>query len=650
MKYLFTICFILLTTFTRAQYASIPDSNLRNVLKEYFPECFNGNLLDTLCASTKTGIGVEGQDIKSLEGMQYFTGMESLYCGFNLLKNLNFLPPNLKYLHSSFNEITVLPVLPPGLLELNLRGNLIESIDALPENLQYLDLGMNSIRSLPSLPSSLDILAVNDNPLICLPYLPANLTYLNTNQTNLNCIPNKPAGITSFLPICSPTVNKYNCQAFPLITGKVFVDINNNGIKDTNEPYRKGVKVFIPSAGLYTFSNDSGYYELSVNKPDTYILSTSTLYYSSTPKTITTKGFGEMVTSDIGIQLSESAKDLVVSVSNFGFPRPGFDIAFKIDVKNIGTLDTPADLSFDFPGVISIDSVSEKATIQSNRLAWYYPNLQAGEDFSMIVYCNLSSAAVLGNTLELIVKVNPDDIDEHTPENNIKVLNLVIRGAYDPNDKQGPALITPDQLINEEYIDYTIRFQNTGTDTAFTVVIADLLDMKLQNNSFEMISSSHACEPVIKNQQIYFMFSNIQLPDSNTNKIKSCGYVSFRVKALPSLTEGESFSNTAGIYFDYNAPIITNTVETIVKTIVPTSNKDNTSQKNLLNAYPNPVVDDVLYIIEGVSFRLHNSHGVQVLEGISSGTGTFVKELPKGLYLLEMNMDDNYTTRKILIK
>lgn len=649
MKYLFTIVFVLFTTFTQAQYASVPDSNLRNTLKEYFPECFNGNLLDTVCASTKTGIGVEGQDIKSLEGMQYFTGMQSLYCGFNLLKNLNFLPPNLKYLHSSFNEIKDLPVLPPGLLELNLRGNLIESIDALPANLQYLDLGMNSIRSLSSLPSSLDILAVNDNPLICLPYLPANLTYLNTNQTKLNCIPNKPAGITSFLPICNPTVDKYNCQSFPLITGKVFVDINNNGIKDQDESYRKGVKVFIPSAGLYTFSNDSGYYELSVNKPDTYILSTSTPYYFSTPKTITTKGFGEVVTNDIGIQLSESAKDLVVSVSNFGFPRPGFDIAFKIDVKNTGSLDAPADLSFEFPGLISIDSVSEKALTQSDKLIWHYPNLPAGEDFSIIVYSNLSSAAVLGNTLTLVVKVNSDDTKEHTPENNIDMLNLLIQGAYDPNDKQGPEKITPDQVINEEYIDYTIRFQNTGTDTAFTVVIADLLDLKLQNNSFEMIGSSHPCEPVIKNQQVYFLFSNIQLPDSNTNKIKSCGYVSFRVKAIPSLTEGESFSNTAAIYFDYNAPVITNTVETIVKTIVPTSN-ENKAQKNSLNAYPNPVVDDVLYITEGASFRLYNSHGAQVMEGISSGAGTFMKELPKGLYLLEMYMDDNYNTRKVIIK
>ncbi|WP_028980851.1 T9SS type A sorting domain-containing protein [Sporocytophaga myxococcoides] len=650
MKYLFTVFFILFTTFANAQYASVPDTNLRNILKEYFPDCFNGNLLDTVCASTKTGIGVEGQDIKSLEGMQYFTGMESLYCGFNLLKDLNFLPPNLKYLHCSFNEIRVLPALPAGLVELNLRGNMIESIASLPKNLQYLDLGMNSIKSLPSLPSSLKILAVNSNPLTCIPYLPSNLGLLNTDQTYLRCIPNKPAGITSYLPLCDPTVDRYNCQSFPLISGKVFVDINNNGIKDSEELYRKGVKVFIASAGVYTFSNDSGYYELSVNKPDIYMLSTSIPYYFSTPETITTKGFGERVIKDIAIYPTELVKDLEVSVSNFGFPRPGFDIAFKIDIKNTGSLDSPADLSFEFPDILSIDSVSDKATTQSNKLTWHYPNLPAGDNFSIIVYCNLSSDAVLGNTLELKAKVNADELKEHTPENNVDILNLVIRGAYDPNDKQGPAKITPDQLINEEYIDYTIRFQNTGTDTAFTVVIADLLDYKLLYNSFEMISASHPCEPVIKNQQVYFTFSNILLPDSNTNKINSCGYVSFRVKATPSLAVGQSFSNKAEIYFDYNSPIITNTVETIVVDKEPTSNDDKKSEKYILNAYPNPVVDDILYITNDVSYRLHNSHGVQVLEGVSNGTGILMKDFPKGLYLLEMNLGDQYTSRKILIK
>jgi len=650
MKYLFTIFFILLTTFTKAQYVSVPDSNLRIALQKYFPDCFNGNLLDTIAAASKTGIGVEGLNIKSLEGMQYFTGMESLYCGDNFLTDLNFLPPNLKYLYGSSNQIKALHFLPEKLLVLDLSYNMIESIDSLPDNLKIILLGMNSIKSLPPLGSSLEVLQVNDNPITCIPYLPSGLTYLNIYQTNVSCIPNKPEEIGSPVPICNPAVNKYNCQSFPLISGKVFVDLNNNGKKDPDEGYRKGVKVFIESAGLYTFSNDTGYYALSVNIPGTYLVSASTPYYVSISKTVTTKGGGETVTNDILIQLSEPAKDLVVSVSNYGFPRPGFDIAFKIDVRNTGTQDTPANLSFEFPGIISVDSVSDKAISQANKLTWQYPNIRAGEDFSIIVYCRLSAAAILGNAIQLTIEVNSDDLEEHTPQNNICILKLIIRGAYDPNDKQGPEKITPDQLTAGEYIDYTIRFQNTGTDTAFTVVIADPLDMKLQNNTFEMISSSHPCEPVIKNQQVYFIFSNIQLPDSNTNKIKSCGYVSFRIKAIPSLAEGESFSNTAEIYFDYNAPVITNTVETIVKAIVPTSNKNETSQKNILNAYPNPVVDDILYITEDASYRIHNIHGVPVLEGISSGTGIFMKELPKGLYLLEMYLDENYTTRKIIIK
>lgn len=37
----------------------------------------------------------------------------------------------------------------------------------------------------------------------------------------------------------------------------------------------------------------------------------------------------------------------------------------------------------------------------------------------------------------------------------------------------------------DEWLDYTIRFQNTGTDTAFTVVITDTLPLVLDPLSFQ---------------------------------------------------------------------------------------------------------------------------------------------------------------------
>ena len=80
-----------------------------------------------------------------------------------------------------------------------------------------------------------------------------------------------------------------------------------------------------------------------------------------------------------------------------------------------------------------------------------------------------------------------------------------IRCAYDPNDK----LVAPQRASSrsdgfdqnftlfEEVLEYTVRFQNTGNDTAFTVVIEDQLDASLDWSSFQPIVASHTYETLI---------------------------------------------------------------------------------------------------------------------------------------------------------
>ena len=87
-------------------------------------------------------------------------------------------------------------------------------------------------------------------------------------------------------------------------------------------------------------------------------------------------------------------------------------------------------------------------------------------------------------------------LPEGNTANDSYVIERTVTGSYDPNDKtavtssrsaEGLYLIDTD-----EYLDYTIRFQNTGTDTAFTVVITDTLSADLDMSSFQSLISSHA--------------------------------------------------------------------------------------------------------------------------------------------------------------
>lgn len=137
--------------------------------------------------------------------------------------------------------------------------------------------------------------------------------------------------------------------------------------------------------------------------------------------------------------------------------------------------------------------------------------------------------------------------------------------AFDPNDK----LVTPAGYgpahavdISTEWLEYTIRFQNTGTDTAFTVVLRDTLDADLQWESLQVLGASHALTSISvdANGEALFEFEQIMLPDSNVNEPGSHGFINYRMRPVAGVPHGTAIHNTAAIYFDLNEPVITNTV------------------------------------------------------------------------------------------
>jgi len=149
----------------------------------------------------------------------------------------------------------------------------------------------------------------------------------------------------------------------------------------------------------------------------------------------------------------------------------------------------------------------------------------------------------------------------------VDIYCAVVRGSYDPNDKTGyPTGIGASHFIAPNgKLDYVIRFQNTGTDTAFTVVIKDTLDRDLDIFSVrEGVASHNYSFRMYGPRVLEWTFHNILLPDSFTNEVRSHGFVTFTVLQNKDLPDGTAIANSAGIYFDFNEPIITNTASHIV--------------------------------------------------------------------------------------
>jgi len=169
-----------------------------------------------------------------------------------------------------------------------------------------------------------------------------------------------------------------------------------------------------------------------------------------------------------------------------------------------------------------------------------------------------------------VAQLPPDDEE---PEVDIECLQII--DSFDPNDK----LVSPQGVTAEKYtptqaeLDYVIRFQNTGTDVAYRVVVVDTLTEHLEISTLQVRGASHPYQFNIsgKGQPVLtWTFDNIQLPDSTTDQLGSNGFVHFSIRPKRDLPEKTRIENFADIFFDYNEPVRTNTTLNTIYDVPPT--------------------------------------------------------------------------------
>lgn len=181
-------------------------------------------------------------------------------------------------------------------------------------------------------------------------------------------------------------------------------------------------------------------------------------------------------------------------------------------------------------------------------------------------------------------------------------------GSYDPNDKRGfPTGYAAENYIHKnQSLEYLIRFQNTGTDTAFTVVIRDEISNYLDISTLESGVSSHTYKmDIVNGRTIKFTFDDIMLPDSNVNELASHGFVKFRIDQIADLPLETEIANEAAIYFDFNEAIITNqTLHTIGERLLEVNVENVVDPQVNIQVFPNPMQEWAIIKIDGVYQQL----------------------------------------------
>lgn len=227
-------------------------------------------------------------------------------------------------------------------------------------------------------------------------------------------------------------------------------------------------------------------------------------------------------------------------------------------------------------------------------------------------------------------------------------------GAYDPNDKLGfPLGYGVKHYVRPgSELEYRIRFQNTGTDTAFNVVVLDTLSQWLDPSTVRPGASSHPYEFELYGPGILrFIFPHILLPDSNINEAASHGFVKFTIKPRVDAPLETQIHNNAAIYFDFNDPVHTNTTDhRLGVNFVTTSLWQPRVPLAEVSVAPNPFGTEAILSVKGLvkagslQLRIVDLSGRPVRDMESAGNTFHLKrgDLPAGLYLYRVEQDGKW--------
>ncbi|BCY28932.1 DUF7619 domain-containing protein [Flavobacterium okayamense] len=627
-------------------------TNLQNL------RCVGATLLTSVDVSTLTNLTdlwIYNTNITSLD-VSNLTNLWRLDCSVSQISSLDVSNNiNLLRLYCRENQITSLDVSNNiNLQRLYCFGNQITNLDvSMLSDLNVLQCYDNSLTELNiknGNSNSWTTLDFYDNP---------NLQFVCADEEDVAIVQQK---IDTYGYTSTCHVNSY-CSFTPGgtfydITGNIKFDANNNGcdVGDIN----------VPNLNL-SISNGTTTGSLISDTTGDYFIPVQAGIYTVTPTlenptyfTISPTNFvvdfptnASPFLQDFCITANGVHSDVEVVIIPITPAIPGFDANYKIVYRNKGTEIENGNVSLTFDDAV-LDYVSSNPVYDSsapNTFNWNHTNLLPFETREIEISFNVNAPTDtppvnIGDILNYIATISTANTDE-TPLDNVFTLNQTVVGSYDPNDKTCLEGETVDVATIGKYVHYVIRFENTGTYPAQNIVVKDMIDTsKFDVSTLVPLHGSHEFYTKIKDNKVEFIFENINL---DFNDATNDGYVAFKIKTLPTLTVGETFTNDANIYFDYNYPITTNAFATTIQDVLSNQSFE---FENEFVLYPNPT-HDILNIstknqIEIQSVEIYNIVGQIVIAVPNTTTSIDVSNIAIGTYLIKVNTEKGSAITKFL--
>ncbi len=286
---------------------------------------------------------------------------------------------------------------------------------------------------------------------------------------------------------------------------------------------------------------------------------------------------GNTVITPVFVAVTAVTHDFNVNIVAQNF-RPSRTSYVSVYVNNNSCAIKSGQVKFTIPASLTYEPTYTGNTIPpdnivGNDLFWNITNLNFAQNFVATVALRADNSINIGDNVCFTTSATPT-LNDHNLANNTKNHCFPVVNSYDPNDKQ----VYPQGICDDKFtqrsdlpLTYTIRFQNTGNAPALNVNIVDSLSSLLDRSSLRVVGSSHpmVVDTTANNNVINFVFNDINLPDSTSSPALSQGYVIFELDEIAAHTDTSRIENKSYIYFDTNAPIITNTVKNTILDVLP---------------------------------------------------------------------------------
>ncbi|MCW1148457.1 T9SS type A sorting domain-containing protein [Flavobacterium lacisediminis] len=590
-----------------------------------------------------------------IHGLQYLEVINVIYSGIDIVTLYDL--PTLKTLSIWYNNLTELDLSNlSSLLSLNCYQNSITNLDiSMLTNLNTLTCNNNQLVSLNMKNGRNQ--TIQNGMLQGYSGYPT-LRFICVDESELSYVENIVSNIEGSELV---VVNDY-CTFVPggeyfTVNGNIKFDSNNNGCDGLDINYSNlHFSITDGTNNGSLISDNSGNYYIPVQAGNHTITPNleNPSYFNVSPTSFTVDfpTQASPFTQDFCVTANGVKSDIEIVLLPITTARPGFDADYKLVYRNKGNQVENGTVSLTFDDA-RLDFVSSNPVYNSsvtNSFTWNYSNLQPFETREIGIVFNVNSpmetpAVNNGDILNYTATITTANTDE-TPTDNTFTLDQIVVGSYDPNDKtclEGTT-ITPSEVGN--YVHYVIRFENTGTFPAENIVVKDMIDLaKFDIETLVPLKSSHDFYTRINGNKVEFIFENINL---DFNDATNDGYVVFKIKTKPSLVLGDTFTNNANIYFDYNFPITTNTYTT---TVAALSTQD-FDFGTYFTLYPNPS-KDVLNIqtkqdLAVNSIEIYNQLGQIVMAVTNAVNAVNVTNLASGTYFVKINTEKGSANAKFV--